>query len=192
MRIRTAAAAFTLVSALSIAACSSDDQVVVDPTVADRSDGATTSPTSPTTSPRATTTASPERAAFVDDGNTICAAMNQELIALYESTDGQGTTAALVGQVLTRTGEVVGAAVEQLEVLPPPAGDEQQVEEMLADVRAVVALLPQAADAATRGDQAQYRALATQLDSVTALANASTAAYGLTECARSDLSNESA
>jgi hypothetical protein len=177
------------VSALSIVACSGDDQVVVESTVADQADGATTSPT---TSSGAATTESPERAAYVDDGNAICAAMNQELIALFESAEGQGTTPALVGQLLARTGEIIGAAVQQLEVLPPPTGDEQQVEEMLADVRAVVALLPQVADAATRGDQAQYRSLVTQLDSVTALANQSADAYGLTECARSDLSSESA
>jgi hypothetical protein len=197
MRMRTLFATSAVTLALALTACSGDDGSITVTTGpgGDRSSEDTTSPTterSPSTTPGPSAPSSAEQARYVSDGNAICADMNSRIIALGQELSGQPESPQLLGQALARTGQIIGEAVTQLEALPKPAGDEAEIDAMLADVRAVVDLLPQAADAATRGDAAQYRTLTTQLDSVTAQANASAAAYGLSGCARSDLSDQSA
>jgi len=152
----------------------------------DASTGTTGKRSSTTTAP--TTTAAPgsPKAVYLADGNAICKKMNAESMALTQQYDSSAKTPALTQQFLDANADLIAHAVDDLEALPQPPGDEAQLAAMYADGRKLVALAHQMAAASARSDKAAIEALGAQGDPLQKSSNAALTAYGLTECGKGD------
>lgn len=157
-----------IASALALAAC-----------------GSSSSGTSPTTVPTATTTTLPiTKAAYIEQGNAICKVMNDQTAQLKASYPNGPSSNSEREQFLLATAKNVDDALIQLRALPRPAGDDATLTALYEQVGELPALARRMAVAAAEGDNATLQQLSSQGDGLSATANASSNAYGLTECGK--------
>ena len=115
------------------------------------------------------------KAEFLQKGNAICKAGNQEINQAFNQIQGNPTQAQAEQIVTDSIVPSVQGQIDDIRALGAPAGDEDQVNQILDDA--------QAANDKTKADPS----LAIQENSDPfAKANQEATAYGLTECGSSD------
>lgn len=157
--------------ALAGAACSSDS---------------TTTATSTTTAAVTTTTAAATtKAEFITAGNAICKDMNTKSAAITAALPGgKPTTNEDYAKLFTENGDLIATTLEQLKALPQPSGDAETLEAVYADVEALIGWSRKGAAAYRSGDATTAQAARSEGSAVQNKANASSNAYGLTECGK--------
>jgi hypothetical protein len=146
----------------------------------------TSTPTSTSTSTATAPTGGGEgRAEFVAAANALCTTMNDRSKALSDAFDDAPKDAASTADLLEENASLIEGVIADMRALPQPAGDEQVLATIYADVEELVDVGRLAADAARAGDDRGLAALLERGETVQEKANASSEAYGLTACAKS-------
>lgn len=126
------------VLALGLIGCSDDDEPAADP------DDTTTTTVLVTTTeaPESTTTTiDPEKQAFLAAGDAICGEMNDRVEGLMAPFGEAGpSTPEDAAGAITATVVFIDQAIAELRELPAPPGDEAELEEMYAEVDALLDL----------------------------------------------------
>jgi hypothetical protein len=144
----------------------------------------TAAPATTTTggAPATTTTTIDVKAAFLKNGNAICATMNNKQKALdAHYPNGPQTPSQLVSYV-TQVSGYMEDSLKGLKALQQPPGDAATLAAMYADVQQLIDLAHQLVAAASAGQMSKAEQLANQIDSFTTTTNTKFNSYGLTVC----------
>jgi hypothetical protein len=130
----------------------------------------------------ATKPATITRKAFLAKGNAICKRMNDRQRAIPKSTPE--TTIFEVADGFYKTAANMDRALEELEALPVPKGDEAKLDAIFRRIRAMTDhVYTWANDASSGATMAYLQQGIDQLQAEADKANALSAMYGLTVCA---------
>jgi hypothetical protein len=121
------------------------------------------------------------RAAYLQQGNAVCKDIAQQYAVLSEHRLANQTTDK---QFLHDADDLITGEVARLRALPPPAGDEATVADLLAKAQQQVADDQQATTAFADGSMGRYQDAAGKERTDAATANRAFNAYGLTECGK--------
>ena len=120
----------------------------------------------PTTGAPTTTapTAAAEKTAYLAQGNAVCRDMNSAQIALDQQPESRADTPAALAHRLKSQADLIAGALQKLQAIPAPPGDETTLADIYAKVQTFLDLTRRAATAVTDGTDAEWAALVDQLD----------------------------